>query len=395
MRSSPFWGQFDWISSDGIESEVFRPNQGILTRVGIESERNSLTGRIDCSDHYRAIPLSDGYHILFTDPETGNLCLGSDAPVGGPTKLLRKIWFSSPDTMSSPCSYAAGSDLSWGIRVVAAYSEGMEQSIWLYSIPIDIFMATEAIQPASASTWNRQNSKHNSQNTEWINWWPDDDRREWLGRMTTTVPGVLPRRVWPVRVRGQKIGTCRGLTDLAIDSGPNMTIWALSKRGVATVWKLDDGRYQGVKRRWILRDGTIRESHSDSEGEGNIEMHDTVSRANAIPDPPIPLQQPDSFDGATSFISSTAHTSRTNKCCRIQWSPHNVHYNSEEDACINDIPKARTVQHGELIEELIPARPRFDSRQSREGSLRRSYSSATIEFDSQLIGIARFDVEIC
>lgn len=34
------------------------------------------------SDHFQAVPLSDGYHILFIDPESGGLCLGSDAPLG-------------------------------------------------------------------------------------------------------------------------------------------------------------------------------------------------------------------------------------------------------------------------------------------------------------------------
>src|SRR6202043_2542635 len=92
----------------------------------------------DNSDHYRAVPLSDGYHILFTDPATGLLCMGSDAPVGGPTKLLRKIWFEGPEGKGSPSVYAGGSDLSWGVRVVAAFGSGAEQSIWLFSVPKDI-----------------------------------------------------------------------------------------------------------------------------------------------------------------------------------------------------------------------------------------------------------------
>lgn len=66
----------------------------------------------DNSDHYRAIPLSDGYHVLFIDPETSLLCLGSDAPVGGPTKLLRKIWLRSPEGRGAPLVYAAGSNLT-------------------------------------------------------------------------------------------------------------------------------------------------------------------------------------------------------------------------------------------------------------------------------------------
>lgn len=34
------------------------------------------------SDHHQAVPLSDGHHILFTDPGTRHLCLGCDAQLG-------------------------------------------------------------------------------------------------------------------------------------------------------------------------------------------------------------------------------------------------------------------------------------------------------------------------
>lgn len=69
-------------------------------------------------------------HILFTDPSTGLLCLGSDAPVGGPTKLIRKVWFQGPHSQGDAVAYASGSDLSLGVRVVAAFGAGQEKSIW-------------------------------------------------------------------------------------------------------------------------------------------------------------------------------------------------------------------------------------------------------------------------
>ena len=96
-------------------------SQSALPRLRGDTRRISFPAKMACSDHYRAVPLSDGYHILFTDPGTGLLCLGSDAPVGGPTKLLRKIWFQGPEGMGSPVCYAGGSDLRLGVRVVAAF----------------------------------------------------------------------------------------------------------------------------------------------------------------------------------------------------------------------------------------------------------------------------------
>jgi hypothetical protein len=112
------------------------------------------------ADHYRAVPLSDGYHILFTDPRSGNLCLGTDAPVGALTRLLRKVWFAPPPEAASPIPmlYAAGSDVRHGVRIVATFAaspadEGMtrknnanlntvvtdDQVVVLYTIPPDMF----------------------------------------------------------------------------------------------------------------------------------------------------------------------------------------------------------------------------------------------------------------
>ena len=94
---------------------------------------------MNISDHFHAIPVSDGYHILFIDPETDVLCLGTDAPVGGPTKLLRKLWFEGPKGKGSPIAYAGGSNLNWGFKVAAAYGTGAEQSIWFFSVPSGCF----------------------------------------------------------------------------------------------------------------------------------------------------------------------------------------------------------------------------------------------------------------
>lgn len=109
------------------------------------------------ADHYRAVPLSDGYHILFTDPRSGNLCLGTDAPVGALTRLLSKVWFSPPLGAASPIPmlYAAGSDVRHGVRIVATFAaaEGDEsenprpldplvtdnQIVVFYTIPPDMF----------------------------------------------------------------------------------------------------------------------------------------------------------------------------------------------------------------------------------------------------------------
>lgn len=124
------------------------------------SVRDSFSDRVSAfsADHYRAVPLSDGRHILFTDPRTGSLCLGLDAPAGASTTLLRKVWFSPPPNVASPIPilYAAGSDTRHGVRVVATFAavnpsdaEGGprasdplktdSQIVVFYTIPADMF----------------------------------------------------------------------------------------------------------------------------------------------------------------------------------------------------------------------------------------------------------------
>lgn len=161
-KSSAFWG----VHSEWDHSDMF-------INTDIESESR---GRIkNSSDHYRAIPLSDGYHLLFTDPISGVLCLGNDAPIGGPTKLLRKLWFSGPVSEGSPVAYAAGCDLRWGVRIVAAYGLGMEQSIWLFSVPGDVFTdGYGKSEPYARNFPSAAGRETGRSNTDWMPWWGDN-----------------------------------------------------------------------------------------------------------------------------------------------------------------------------------------------------------------------------
>jgi hypothetical protein len=139
---SAFWGSF------GFESASRHP------------------GSPSC-DHYRAIPLSDGYHVLFIDPANGLLTLGCDAPLGGPTKLLRKITFIPPEQKAVPRLYRAASDLFQGVRIIVSYGD----SLVLYSVPPDVIRLSQMEQ--SAKSWDAYNAstdfemKH--QRNHWLN----------------------------------------------------------------------------------------------------------------------------------------------------------------------------------------------------------------------------------
>lgn len=325
-RGASFWQRVGWSGSQGDNSEEIERAQQILAPVG--RFRSDSGRRVDHSDHYRAVPLSDGYHILFTDPVTGALCLGSDAPVGGPTKLLRKVWFEGPEGGGNPIVYAGGSDLTWGVRVVAAFRNGTEQSIWMFSVPGDVFNAAQSSQNLlEGSAMQKRGSSRNSKNMQWLDWWPDDGLQEWLNIVRHPVSGILPGNMWPLRIKGQNIGTCSGVVDLAIDSGKGVTIWAFSMEGIAKVWRLDDGQRKYPVNLSVLRDGTIREH--DYEGE--------VETCGTFLTPEI-LQyrsqlEEQSFDGTMSPDVSTVITARRGS----DWSYQSINYDSEGDAVMEDV----------------------------------------------------------
>ncbi|KAH7077038.1 hypothetical protein FB567DRAFT_563181 [Paraphoma chrysanthemicola] len=97
-------------------------------------------------DHYHAVPLSDGHHVLFLDPSNDKLTLGCDAPLGGPTKLLRKLVLIPPKEQVVPRLYTAATDLSQGARIIVAY----DNTLILYSIPPDVIHLSQEEQKAES-----------------------------------------------------------------------------------------------------------------------------------------------------------------------------------------------------------------------------------------------------
>lgn len=351
-RDSPYWEELTRELSHSNYNGRFDSRRGGLPGLIGEISRRHTSGRMDASDHYRAIPLSDGYHILFTDPATGLLCLGSDAPVGGPTKLLRKIWFQGPEGIGTPIAYAGGSDMSSGIRVVAAYDIGCQQSIWMFSVPSDVFsisqsepslLSVSGTKIAQPST-NRMSS--HEQNTDWMAWWSDGSLLEWVNHTQDPVPGVLPRGVWPLKIKGQMIGTCASVVDLTIDSGPQMVIWAFGRDGLATVWKIDNGTGERARHYCIARDGTIRETVG-----GDADVPDL-----SLPTPPL---RQDSFDGTASLIVPALETietqiRRAKRGCvtRTYQRPLSPEYDADGDVIMTDVGEIHHPGRYKIVEGM-------------------------------------------
>ena len=394
-KNSPFWHRSCHAAS-GQESDAdVDSEERLVSRLRARSRDNVFTGRIDCSDHYRAVPLSDGYHVLFMDPATGLLCLGSDAPAGGPTKLLRKIWFQGPEGKGSPVAYAGSMDMASCVRVVAAYGSGSEQSIWFFSVPGDVFAANRGLPfvlgGSYLQAWS-QGEEHDNRNANWVDWWPDQSLHEWLSNVQDSIPGALPRTIWPVKIRGQEIGTCPALVDIAVQSGSSMTIWAFSRDGLAKAWRINDGTGQSIRGIRIMRDGTVREFGPDSKGDMTNTSFDQYDSQTILA---VPLRQA-SFDG-TAFssraISQTAGFIQG--CGRIH------HYDADGDVIMEDPhdPESSPLyNHQRLTPGCVEA---VAFLYHRDGNLYRSshrsgrsYESIGSDFVDGLTGVTRIDAEI-
>lgn len=388
--SSPFWG---------VLPE--RYSGGWIGLGAADSTSSGALGR-DNSDHYRAVPLSDGYHILFTDPATGLLCLGSDAPVGGPTKLLRKIWFAGPKGQGSPVTYMAGSDLRYGVRIVAAYGQGAEHSIWLFSVPADVFTDSQSDEERLHTPFSSLRSGSEPTDREWTQWWPDTGLDETLETTYGDLPVTLLRkdRVWPLHVKGQEVGAARGLVDLAIDAGPDMTICAFCRDGVARAWQIDNGSpdARAMRELLVLRDGTIREVNAN----GDVEMCDSASPVPESPTSPTAEGQ-QTFDGAASMASSIIFGYQQFSGRAANSGQDAVNYDADGDVLMEDLPDAEErvseYQSDESFEMVALARDQ--QREFLAGSSRAPSRAfiQSIGVDGHdlvdvLTGIARIEIEI-
>jgi hypothetical protein len=239
---SSFWSVVGFESSPPVQSNTPSPQRGSSRMVPWVS---------DC-DHYRAVPLSDGFHILFTDPESGMLCLGSDAPIGDPRRLLRKLMFVPPTDGAVPRIYATGKDVITGPRIVAAY----EDTLVLYSVPPDVF----ALSKREQRTAGPLNDGEIVDASPWLSYWPKDDIPANYPRPAppgsdTFVSG--PRAIWPLFIRGQVIGQVEGLVDIAVNKVGGLAIWGFGLDGRARVWQLDDGLEQRANGRVVEKDGRV------------------------------------------------------------------------------------------------------------------------------------------
>ncbi|KAF2003439.1 hypothetical protein P154DRAFT_486661 [Amniculicola lignicola CBS 123094] len=242
-------------------------------RPGFESGKKlRLISSAAHPDHRPAICRSDGHHILFIDPITGKLFLGCDAPLGGPTKLLRKILLVAPEDTQIPQLYIAAADLSWGARIVAAFGD----RIILYSIPPDVLALSTTDQ--KADSWDVYASPPFSlegrTNDYWLNWRDEPNKPV----------SVDSNNIWPISIKGIEIGTLRGVCELAIFTQPDITIWAFTHNSQAQTYQVR-GFADPVDRRqrYVCYSGIVHDS-SAVDQTGDVIMRDVDGSSEHIHD---------------------------------------------------------------------------------------------------------------
>ncbi|KAJ6165002.1 hypothetical protein N7470_003674 [Penicillium chermesinum] len=240
--------------------------------------------------HYRAAPINDGYHMIFVEPRTGLLCIGSDAPIGGPASLtrafvcippLQKGRCSPSKDAHTPTAFAVGSDLSWGLRVVAAYRD----RIVLFSIPLDVFNVirnererlVNGVMGDSnlAHDWFLD-SDHSRKHQESL---AESQSGDWDFLLSVSYRATA--MMWPFKVYGKEIGRVSNLVDLAIQTGNGgARIWTFDASGKATLFDIDTSAPQDTAAPFCKRVNIGPSGLIDSVSLMSLEEQHALSRPN-------------------------------------------------------------------------------------------------------------------
>lgn len=200
--------------------------------------------------HYRAIPINDGLHILFIEPRTNLLCIGSDAPIGGSTSLTRALVCVPPPSNHTthgireelaPTIFAAGSDLGWGLRIVAAYGD----RVVLYSVPLDVFNVIRKEREKQgenvigdsdlARDWFLDNNHRSQKRRDSL---VQNQNGDWESLLSVSYRPTAT--MWPFKIYGKQIGRMPNVVELAIQtSSGGARIWAFGASGKTNIIDVD------------------------------------------------------------------------------------------------------------------------------------------------------------
>ncbi|EWY96505.1 hypothetical protein FOYG_05186 [Fusarium oxysporum NRRL 32931] len=250
-------------------------------------------------DHYRPVPLGDGDHVLYTNPRTGTLSLGSDATGGSLDRLICKAQFRPPmNTMSTlPVLYTAVSDTRFGVCVMATFSVGSGYD----SLGEDIFTRSINPDPSTSSDTDKQMVvlymispdvlaviSHGLCRQHCMNATQHDENGSLLVEIDSRPKGSCNEidsegdsfaevTTYPLEIRGLPVAICCNLVELALDSGADMILWAFCVQGWARAWALRVGHQDTPHRTVVEANGSLRQV--DSKGDYNMTEEEQVVAA--------------------------------------------------------------------------------------------------------------------
>ncbi|KAJ9604990.1 hypothetical protein H2200_010379 [Cladophialophora chaetospira] len=251
-----FFGNLPFPSPAGDRSPVSEnPTQ--------TEEVQGVLRTVDC-DHFHAIPVSDGFHLVFTDPGSGLLCLGSDAPLGGPTKLVRKLMFIPPDQdcerIPYPLRYAVGKALDWGLRLVVVYDNSQ---VILYNVPADIFKQLRD-QKGTMDIWDENSGVLGQSDLMMDSLMPNGEQGTSSEAHTTDEEASSSASVssQTLQLTGSIIASTDGrvVDDLAVKSeNGGLRVWIFYRNGTAELHGLYAPPNHQVRRSYVGDNGFIYE----------------------------------------------------------------------------------------------------------------------------------------
>ena len=251
-------------SAKNPDSKEAVVNRRLLSQTRLEGEKGEDSANFD-----QAVPLSDGTHVLFTCPVSGELSLGHEGPpvIPGQTNLLTRAVLLGPRNEQGrgmvPKVYKAAAELRWGVRVAVGFAD----SLWLFSVPPDMFFSGRACEHCEDEDEDKEN-------------------------------------LWPLQIQGIEIGTVRGLSEVAVDAEcGGITVWAFGAEGKAYMYHLRDGRNRETNRRVVLGTGEIVD---EKDVDGDVHMHGTEDHHVSFKaEESFGFPSPDSYeDISTSFFTT-------------------------------------------------------------------------------------------
>lgn len=169
----------------------------------------------------------------------------------------------------------AGADTRQGVRVAASFATGRgektgeeateEQVIVFYTVPADLFhdMSRGAAphQPPPPPRMGEAEADPRQTRSE-----PGQGQDEGEEGVSDVLGDWWNRRLgYPVEICGQPVAVCERVSELALESSPEMIIWAFGGPGWARTWAVDSGTLEAYTRSALQRDGSVRRVEEEME----------------------------------------------------------------------------------------------------------------------------------